>query len=542
MDYMNLGIRSRKTGLNVRDDIKKDEFSMENIDDFFKDDDTNMITKRRKSSGRRTSSLLPVEDAKHMLPLSLLEQSPDLSGQLNVKDTVKRTSVLSQASNLQSPFQPSNDELAAIPEEDEVPEEGHRSRYLSSRFSRTAPRISKARYSTQYDLNVSSNNNEKSLINEKSYNNNDYLQDEIPDLIEDYETTMDNTFNTSENALLEDEIESDEDRSYAESEPSIDEEYKEESNQDDDSLSDDLNLGLERRMRYESEESAMEDEEANESIERQAFEVINDDSMIGPDGIRRSTRVKIPTLEYWRNEKVVYKRKSAKPVLEIAKIITFDESENEFEQRKAKKRKTKRRQAKQKTLTEQTLDEAVEEKKNISANTDIFSKIRSGALMEADWLQDGILQANVNIAKDKEGTETIAFGPNMSEMQSTKDTKNEKFTLEIMFDKHREHFASGKLKLPKGGNKKLGDSLHTFMTFYVIQGITEVTISKTKFVATTGSTFQIPSFNKYSFKNIGNNQAKMFFVQVSIEGSSQTKASSVDGSFLKGDVSNGNST
>ena len=109
-------------------------------------------------------------------------------------------------------------------------------------------------------------------------------------------------------------------------------------------------------------------------------------------------------------------------------------------------------------------------------------------------------------------------------------------------DRHREHFASGKLKLPKGGNKKLGDSLHTFMTFYVIQGITEVTISKTKFVATTGSTFQIPSFNKYSFKNIGNNQAKMFFVQVSIEGSSQTKASSVDGSFLKGDVSNGNST
>lgn len=39
MDYMKLGVKSRKTGLAVKEDVKKDEYSMENVDEFFRDDE-----------------------------------------------------------------------------------------------------------------------------------------------------------------------------------------------------------------------------------------------------------------------------------------------------------------------------------------------------------------------------------------------------------------------------------------------------------------------------------------------------------------------
>ena len=58
MDYMKLGLKSRKTGIDVKQDIPKDEYSMENIDDFFKDDETSLISMRRKS--RRKSSILTI--------------------------------------------------------------------------------------------------------------------------------------------------------------------------------------------------------------------------------------------------------------------------------------------------------------------------------------------------------------------------------------------------------------------------------------------------------------------------------------------------
>nr|5T59_C Chain C, KLLA0B13629p [Kluyveromyces lactis NRRL Y-1140]5T59_F Chain F, KLLA0B13629p [Kluyveromyces lactis NRRL Y-1140] len=38
MDYMNLGVKSRKTGLTVNKTVQKDEYSMENLNDFFKDE------------------------------------------------------------------------------------------------------------------------------------------------------------------------------------------------------------------------------------------------------------------------------------------------------------------------------------------------------------------------------------------------------------------------------------------------------------------------------------------------------------------------
>ena len=50
----------------------------------------------------------------------------------------------------------------------------------------------------------------------------------------------------------------------------------------------------------------------------------------------------------------------------------------------------------------------------------------------------------------------------------------------------------------------------------MIQGIVEVTVCKNKFLSVKGSTFQIPAFNEYAIANRGNDEAKMFFVQVTV--------------------------
>ena len=69
MDYMNLGVTSRKTGIEIKKGIRKDEFSMENVEEFFKDEES-YISVRRKS---RKSSLLPF--SKQILPQELAEPS-----------------------------------------------------------------------------------------------------------------------------------------------------------------------------------------------------------------------------------------------------------------------------------------------------------------------------------------------------------------------------------------------------------------------------------------------------------------------------------
>ena len=109
MDYMKLGLKSRKTGIDVKQDIPKDEYSMENIDDFFKDDETSLISMRRKSR-RKSSLFLPSTlngDTKNVLPPFLqsyksqddeVVQSPSGKG-----DGSRRSSLLSHQSNFLSP-------------------------------------------------------------------------------------------------------------------------------------------------------------------------------------------------------------------------------------------------------------------------------------------------------------------------------------------------------------------------------------------------------------------------------------------------------
>ncbi|CCD27400.1 Mif2p NDAI_0K02090 [Naumovozyma dairenensis CBS 421] len=551
MDYMNLGIKSRKTGLNVKNDIKKDEYSMENLDDFFQDNDTtNLSDKNQRSKKRkRNSSLLSfqsIQNGENILPSDLINSpTPSRNAILNVDEKENddssrfkrptRTSILSQATdnNLYDNNYNNNDDADNVL--GTIQEGNDDGNYMAERRLSDISNRRKRR-STFFRNRFDSINTQKSndidttsIVNEKSYPVNNYLQDDddaMPALTEsEMDNTVDNTsLNTSDNYVLEDELETDEDRSYIHGPSSdLDSNGSGSSNSDDDDHKE-LNYDNIKTDSYGLYDSESDDDAgANKSILEQASQVVNDDSLVKSDGLRRSTRVKIPTLDYWRNEKVIYTRKSIKPVLEISKIVTFDEESDEEEESSKKKKSRLRNQISDAPIG--TVDDRGEQKEptitvknktRSKLDKNIIGQVRSGEVIEAQWLKNGILQGDVKVTKNRMSLETLAFAPNISQSEITQETIDEKFSLEIMFDKYKKHFASGKLRLPKNGNRNPTDSLNTFMTFYLIQGTVTVNIGETTFVATTGSTFQIPAYNKYSFTNIGNNEAKMFFVQVCV--------------------------
>ncbi|CAI4044706.1 Mif2p SKDI_11G1260 [Saccharomyces kudriavzevii IFO 1802] len=544
MDYMNLGLKSRKTGIDVKENIPKDEYSMENIDDFFKDDETSLISMRRKSR-RKSSLFLPSSlnnNTNNILPPFLQSYQPQekeaAQNPPSDNDGSRRSSLLSHQSNFQSP----GNDFEPIQEEPEEEEKSKKSNgFVTPTTQKLSKPIFKRKYSTHYNLDASDSLSVK-LTPDRITNKNVYT--DVPDLIADEgdDDRGNTSLNTSDNALLEDELEDDgfipeseDDGDYIESDSSLDSTSEIPSDSDGDGNY----QGAEEEIPVDANDNE------NDYITRQANGVVRTDSIIDRNGLRKSTRVKVAPLQYWRNEKIVYKRKSNKPVLDIDKIVTYDESEDEEEILAAQRRK---KQKKKPTPTRPynyvpTGRPRGRPKKNPDTkenlipedpNEEIIERIESGGIENGEWLKHGILEANVKISDDREETrdEIIAFAPNLSQAEQVKDTKDENFALEIMFDKHKEYFASGILKLPAiSGQKKSSNSFRTYITFHVIQGIVEVTLCANRFLSVKGSTFQIPAFNDYAIANRGNDEAKMFFVQVTVSQDADDTEKGLDTTF-----------
>ncbi|GAV52049.1 hypothetical protein ZYGR_0AG00400 [Zygosaccharomyces rouxii] len=526
MDYMHLGVRSRKTGINARQGLEKDEYSMERIDDFFSEDSTSHVGGDRRKS--RRSSML-----------SLFSSGPSGSFTSDF-DQQQSTNPSRRTSRLDRFSLPDNDTI-----QEEEPADNDNNFPIDYDLPPPSPSVSDKMEQPLDGPSIR-------LTPEKA------TDGDVPDLIQDDEDTRDYTsFNTSENALLEDEMDDDyeaiseEDRDYVEGESSLEKTSGGDDSDTSSSSGDSSDEGDDTMAKSEEEEEDLAKiptrqtyryddvppeiyDSDEEYIQKQALELGQDPHVNDNQGLRRSNRVKIAPLEWWRNERVVYKRKSNKPVLEIDKIVTYDKNDEEDEEeelsigrRKGRnKRKTaattrtrpynyiptgrpRGRPRKHKTLS---MNGVIVE----NPNADLLEEINQGKISQGEWLQHGILEANVNVTMDKQGDEIIAFAPNLSQSEQIKETEDEHFSLEVMFDAHKDHFASGMLKIPRYGKKKLSDSYNVFITFFVVQGILEVTLAENTFIATEGSSFQVPAFNEYAFENRGNNEVKMFFTQVTI--------------------------
>ncbi|CAR22543.1 Mif2p [Lachancea thermotolerans CBS 6340] len=543
MDYMNLGVKSRKTGIQVKGNIGRDEYSMENIDEFFKDDDT-LISARRKS---RRSSLLPL--SKKFLPEDFSETSRRSSNYLPPSvPTIQEEDDenLHEGSDEPAGGLEINETLSRAVEDNrihqelsEIPTGDH-----ERRLRQPAEKSYEPDYRAEDDFTTDA------VVPQtppSDYGNESYR--DVPDLVADDDDDVSHgntTFNTSDNALLEDELqrevraESEEDRDYIErysnTENSDSSELEDEDNSDTNSPYETHSaqsyntrvqpaLSVSRGRHPLSEPQELSDTSDEEFIYDQARELASENSFTTSAGLRKSKRVKVAPLEYWRNEKVVYKRKSRKPVLEIDKIITYEDEDDEEEEisrrRKSSKKppynygtsgKPRGRPRKSKT-TNSASSSGLQ-----NPNEDLISKIRTGDTQCSSWMRRGVFKASVKSSfhGKEENEELLACAPDSVHTEQRRKTADEDFSLAVLFDQHRDLFASGFLTIPTGSCKKLSDSRNAFINFYLIQGVIEVTVGRNKLLCTDGTSFQIPAFNEYAFRNKGKNDAKMYFVQTTI--------------------------
>lgn len=528
MDYMNLGLRSRKTGLDVKKDIQKDEYSMENIDEFFNDDDTSFVSMRRKS---RKSSLMPdtvIEN--RILPSPLTKQNRN-SFRVPNSDNIIQKPVLPRHQYYeedQGPIDDIGEDMEDLPA---TPVKLH-----NDFDEQELAKLPKPRYRSNYDMGDDKSDVEAVELTPDRDGRGTY--NDVPDLIDDDGDTSraNTTLNTSDNALLEEEVEdgfvleSEEDDDYLDtvSNHSASEEDEDEISGDDnanDNLHDDVDSPLSSNDdEYLANESLdnMYDRMNEEELRRDTAGAITKPYEI-VDGVRRSKRVKIPPLEYWRNEKIQYKRRPHEPVLDIDKVITYNHSASEEEEEdESESARVSKRQKRPPVIRTRPYNYVPNGKprgrprkpRDQNPNFQIIKEIDEGERPEGEWLKHGMLEATIKDEFDMPQTELVAIAPNVSQQKQTRETEEENFNLEVLFDNHKKYFASGMLKLPVHGLKKASEVNQAYVTFYVIQGVIEVSLGGKKFLTTEGSSFQVPAYNEYAFKNVGTNEAKLFFVQV----------------------------
>lgn len=472
MDYMLLGAKSRKTGFQLNKLCGRDKYSMENMDDYFNEEGNeslhiNCQSERHKSHDK---NILNRSNLSILSPSKINTiTSPD-----NLSD-VSRGSASLLIDNIDS------QNVVATP--------------LYKGNSSQAKSISDIT-SFQSNYNISEIIEEEETEEEEE----GQIQRNVPDLLEDsereYNTTEESALlDTSQDALLESELAS---KIY--------------------------NKTVKNTNTYSNNNSDEEDNDyiliENEGIERTKPKA----------PIRRSTRIKVPTLDYWRNEKIVYKRRSAKPELDIFKIITYENENNNSEKKNDKKRN--KASMDNKPYNRQNFPSPMENnlkrRKRIKLNSSCLNgkmqdSISTSGKKNIEWVSRGVFEGIINEKSIMENNlkskrEILAVARNYIDNEKTYYQDDNNYKINILFDSQKDHFATGFMTLPINGQKSLSTIDNIYIIFHVLKGCVEVSISKNnKFACMEGSTFQIPSYNSYSLSNKGNTEVKLYFVQVTIK-------------------------
>ncbi|SCU89720.1 LANO_0D06128g1_1 [Lachancea nothofagi CBS 11611] len=558
MDYMNLGVTARKTGIKIQHGIRKDEFSMESVDEFFKEDESYISTRRRS----RKSSLLPLQQP--ILPEGFTETSRRSSNFLPPSiPTIYEDFAEEPAREAltEDVFGGDFDEAQELIEEQELS-------HIQVDRSERRPTTKTRRYEPDYRTDEESFQDEALPQTPASDYGNESYRD-VPDLVaddEDEPSHGNTTFNTSDNALLEDELDrdyelqSEEDGDYVEeqryrakrgfSESEDEDNASGRSSSNEHGMLKNTNQSILGRpvgrkgLVNSDQESSVDEKSDDEFIQDQAQELGQEVNYSRVNGVRKSNRVKIAPLEYWRNEKVVYKRKSRKPVLEIDKVITYEEDEDEEEEMLRKRKMAKKRPFNftpsgrprgRPRKNQDTIVDMVDGPGN--PNQTLIAKISTGQIRHSEWVKQGVYKAKVNTSADhtQKEEDVLAYSDIAARPEHSRHMIDGNYSLTVLFDKYRESFASGFLTLPVGSRKKPSDSHNVFINFYLIQGVLEITIGENTLICTEGSSFQIPAYNEYALINKGKNIAKMYFVQVTIPNTHTSSLSEpVDKPSMKG--------
>lgn len=233
-----------------------------------------------------------------------------------------------------------------------------------------------------------------------------------------------------------------------------------------------------------------------------------------PDGLRRSKRTRIAPLAFWRNERIVYTRASDDddadttlandikkvPLQEIEAVVHIPETNKQINNKK-------RQSLKLRTTTPR--------QKKIPPKQVIYDYESDPEIGGSEWFKDKSLQLRVfEGPNDDRVKRSIAWAPNEGSFEDPPNTGEiENFRVATLFGDDRDFTAGGLIEFPYGGFKSLRNSSDSVYIFHVVKGLIEVTLNEDTFVVTRGCSFHVPRANSFAFKNLGQDSSKLFFVQ-----------------------------
>ncbi|GAA5914850.1 hypothetical protein JCM8208_003028 [Rhodotorula glutinis] len=211
------------------------------------------------------------------------------------------------------------------------------------------------------------------------------------------------------------------------------------------------------------------------------------------EGVRRSNREKIPRLDYWRNERIIYKRRSSGIGVNAIVRVPKEDPEPLGAAHNKKKGGGKRGAsagAARAGSRGGTVKREVPEEQGVDDMTDPDGLV---------WSWEG----------DAEVSRRIAFTDKMMDPRPTFDKK---FSYQKIYQE-LDYLAGGILTIPPNGEKALKPSKDNSYIFYCIQGAVSVTIHRTVFSIGPGGTFFVPRGNQYQIQATSNREVRLFFSQ-----------------------------
>ncbi|CAI8499615.1 unnamed protein product [Hanseniaspora opuntiae] len=247
-----------------------------------------------------------------------------------------------------------------------------------------------------------------------------------------------------------------------------------------------------------------------------------------PRPLRRSKRTKVPTLDHWRNERIIYKRDSSGPFLGIDYVIKHDKryeiQEEDLTKRKRKQTRTatigknKTRRGRKKKLSKSSSER--------TTNLHIYEKIDSGEIPGSDWLKYGIFETEVKDDKNDSQEVVVAYAPDTASETIPTVSDKDDFTMCYTLKKQisrEEIIRTGFFKFPvETGKKAKKQNICKWLQFVVLSGVAEVKLFQTKSESDEGSTiiciknseFIIPTNCFYTIENIGEDELQLNFTMI----------------------------
>lgn len=206
--------------------------------------------------------------------------------------------------------------------------------------------------------------------------------------------------------------------------------------------------------------------------------------------VRRSHRTRVEPVEYWRNERVIYKRRaSAMGALQMDAVVKIPKGEI-ISLTNKKKGGRRGDSVKPTSRARSVKPEVYEDEDGIDDLTDPDGIV---------WSWEG----------NAETTRRIAF---TSKMIDPRPTYNNKFMFQKVFTE-LDYLASGILQIPAGAEKPSKAARDNSYTFYCIEGAVSVVVHRSRFNIGPGGTFFVPRGNSYSITAVSNRDVKLFFTQ-----------------------------